>query len=381
MSRKERRVSAKRAQERADRLAKAMPPPPQAAQVDPLTGKPLFVPSVGVDQLKPVVPSTRPVIPPPGSARSGATHTPGGAPARTPEPQAQPTPTPTPKPKRQRRAAGAPTRPPSPPAAAVATRAAHAGGAQPLRRTLAEPIGAPKAARFLTGGAAGAVVGLVTAVSFALPVEPAYRDAPIAAAGVLVLGLGAYLAFIGWAHSGVKTRAAAATVATLAGLSFLVGATADPIVLDGKVLVETSSKAQSVRLADSVYDDLTLVAGHDDLLVASMADARANVSDYAPAVKDLYEMSAEYSRINVGDLPNPAFAAVVESMKTTTYWAAKAMETKTGLIEQEDARAEADLETQRASFADNWVATATELKNVAAALDIPYTTDLEGPHE
>lgn len=388
-------------------MAKAMPPPAQVDQVDPITGQPLYTPAP-----TPAAPPTTPITPAapaaPPTGTSGPFAVPG-APTSTPA---------VPQPTGGAQAPGVPipaaataSNPFAPQPAQAAPSESSVTHAQPgtgrrgcKTRTprvsrpaspatsaggsptstwgrLTAPVPPQRSRWHLLLGAVLASAGFCTTTAFIVPVVTPERDWVIASGAAVALLVGVVLLRSGW-HRGsnrVRVGAAALTALTMAG--FVSGAVADPIVLDGKVLVETSTRAKSVRLADSIYDDLNHIAGYDDMLVAPIEDARAHVSEYEPATKDLLRISQRYAGMKEGDLPDPAFANVVAQMKTTAFWAAEAMETKSGLIEQEDDRAQQDLATQRASFTDNWLAAAASLKEVASGLDIPYTTDMEGPHE
>jgi hypothetical protein len=361
LSRKQKREIRKRVQRRADSMARAMPPPEKSHRVDPLTGRPLYGDSTTTQHQVPAFP-TGPV-----SAPEWATHTP--TPAQMPAAPST----------RQSRSAKRKQNAPAP-LPSLDRAFAQAQAPSVIDRLLA-PAGPQTAQLTYIGGVTLAVLGLMLGVSLGLPVLGRDWDFAFAGVGTLALLFGGYWAYTGWVHTPAKARFITSVIGGLLAAAFCVGVASEPVVIDGKVLLSTSKEAKSVRLADDVYTDLRRAAELDDLLAAPIADARANVSRYKPAVKELTTMSTKYAGLSKGDLPDPSFGPVIESMKTSAYWASKAMETKAALIEQENARGEADLETQRATFTDNWFTTAKTLKQVTDALGVPMSTEMEGPHE
>lgn len=408
MSRRERRASERRARERADRLARSMPPPEKTERTDPISGRPMYSgepapapftapprtaatpPHPSSSSPAPGRPFVRPATAPSPAAGTAAASTNPGS-AAHPAPQwARPAPVTTPKPSRTRtrrtkspraaKPASATSARPLPPLPVPGAGSQTATTPSVLQRLL-EPVEAPAARWVLGAGATTATVSVLAAIGAGLPVLGHTADWLYLGAGAAGAAAGAYLVWIGFGATSLRLRAACATLSVLVVTAFVAGLVADPVLIDGRVLVATSKEARSTKLADGVYQDLRRMARLDDLLIAPIEDARANVSLYEPATNELAEMSVEYKRIPASDLPDPSFAVVISQMKVAAYWGSKAMATKTQLIEQDDAKASSDLETQRATFTNNWMTAAASLKQVAAALDIPYTTDLEGPHE
>ena len=183
----------------------------------------------------------------------------------------------------------------------------------------------------------------------------------------------------GWNRSPNKIRVPGVVFVVLASAALIVGVLSDPVVIDGRVYSSTSMEARSVRLAEEMSADLERMAVLDELLVADLATARSQVSLYEPAVAELVKMSDKWA--NRTDVPDPAFAGVVDGLKTTAYWQAEAMTSKAALIEEADDRTETDLETQRATFTNNWIAVSQQLNEVGIALGIPTNDQTGGPHE
>lgn len=367
-----------------------MPPPEPTDRVDPLTGRAVYhSPTAGGSFASPTSPPAR--------ANGGASQTPAAASSRRPAPElppATPVAAPFAPPAFPTSSNAFSAAPPSPAKAQTKSprqRRAKAGAAPRARRSPGELLQIGKehcverlqsrATHWLVAAATAVVVSATTLVVSGLPLLGSSWDFRVVAACVVVLAGAGAVARAVWSAARAAVRYSAAAVAALLIAALCVGVVSDPVVIDGRVLLATSKEGKAAQLSDEVYRDLRRVADFDTLLAASLEDARANVSAYDPAHDELIKVSAKYAKMPPEDLPDPAFGAVVESMKSATYWAAKAMQSKRALIDAESTRAQSDLATQRAAFTDNWLAAASQLRAATEALGIPYSRDLEGPHE
>ena len=224
------------------------------------------------------------------------------------------------------------------------------------------------------------VLSLTAATVWGLPLLGDWRPEVLVAAGLGLL-TGGWLAAVGWPNARALPARAGAGVAALLVTGLVAGALSDPVVIDGRIHLATSTAARSAVLSDDAYNDLRRMGELDSLLTASVEDSRANVAAYKPAVTEATEMSAKWAALTVEDLPDPAFLPVVSALKTSSYWLSGALESKAALIEQDSAKGEADLASRRATFTDNWFAGAGHLKSVSETLGIPLTATEEGPHE
>lgn len=196
-------------------------------------------------------------------------------------------------------------------------------------------------------------------------------------AASLILGVAATR---GWQATGPRARVAVPAVSLLLVTAFGVGLASDPVVVDGRAQLATSKTARSAHLAQQMRTDLYDLVRYDDLLAASQEDARANVALYEPAAKQLNALMVRYSSV-AADVPDPAFAAPAAKIKSAAYWGLRAMQVKAELIDQDDAKKSADLESYRATYATEVLAAGEQLNQAAASLDIPFTLREEGPHE
>ena len=380
-TRRERRASERRSRERAAAWAAAMPPPDPSARVDPLSGAPVdpLAGAPGTD------PSPRPGTPEPstGPARPGS-HAPA---PRTPAPDTR-APSSSPRPARKRPASKAPrsrrrrtveVAGPSglPSLAAVAERASRPGPLTRLRR----PWPGRTGRLALYAGAPAAAVGVMVAAGAGMPVLDGSWDPRWLAGGGAAAAAAAFAASRGWSAAGARLRVALPAVCALLVVAFAVGLGSGPVVVDGTVYLSTTTTARSARMADQMRSDLYALVGYDDLLAASQEDARAAIGSYDPAGSDIDALGSRYAAMTEEDLPDPAFAPVVEHIKSAAYWGGKALAVKRELIDQDDAKKSADLDSWRATYASEVLAAGEQLTAVTSQLGIPFTLRKEGPHE
>lgn len=363
LSKKEQRIYRQQAKKRAAARAAAMPAPASTERRDPVTGQPVNARTPNAGSGKTPIKNHQ------GTKKVGQ---PGKAPRVRKLESEKPT---KKKPKKV-------SKKPAP---------------LPELHTLADAVNADQTPGFLeefTAGfegrkanaavVVGAIIflsGLVYAIVQGTPLLTSGFDFLAIAAGSILSLAGAYLVARGFIGATNILKFVTLGVTLTASLGLVVGALANPVVVDDQVLLENSKEAKSARFAEEIYEDLRTLAEYDDLLAASLADARANVSLYPAAEKEIIELNSKYAEYTVEDLPDPAFAPVVDNMKNASFWAAQAISSKEKLIEAEDARAQSDLQTQRASFVELWVQAGSGLETISTDLGIPFTQLERGPRE
>lgn len=382
-SRAERRASEKRSRERAAAWAAAMPPPDPTQRVDPLSGATAIgdvtagTPVFSVDRGLTTASPSRVTTPAP--SRPPVVTSAPPAPARSARTTASPTPASAGKTRPSRRR-GKPAPVSSAGLPSLSAIAARESRPSLGRRISAQWPGQVGRGAFYLGTPAAAVAAMAGAGA-GLPVLTGTWDWYWVGGGAVTAAVCALVASRGWASAGPKLRIAVPATVTVLAVAFAVGLASGPVVVDGKVYVSTSSTARSAKLADQIRTDLYTLVAFDDLLAASQADARAAIGRYVPATVELDQMNARYAAMAAGDLPDPSFAGPIEKLKTAAYWGGKAMTVKRELIDQDDAKKSADLDSWRATYASEVLSGGEQLTAVTTELGIPFTLRKEGPHE
>lgn len=264
--------------------------------------------------------------------------------------------------------------------AAPAPSLAEQAQAQERRDELAARLSAPATGRLAVAALMGGCLSAVIAVALALALTTTAAQTswgPLAACGVAIVA-GTSIALRGWGGTPGRLRTVVAGLSLLAVSALVVGALTNPVVVDQRVLPNSSTQARSVRLSDEIAADLRRMAQLDLLLTADATTARARVRDYDPAGRELTSMSAKWAKYT--EFPDPAFAPVIDSMATAANWQAEAMASRLLLIEEDDSKTQELLATQRASFTESWLAAGAGLREVSVALGFPLTIE-EGPSE
>jgi hypothetical protein len=145
-----------------------------------------------------------------------------------------------------------------------------------------------------------------------------------------------------------ERRVAAATVAVLAVL-YLWGATTQ-VVIDGRPHLHTSETAQAWRLSQQLLGDMSRMAELDVLLSYDLVAARSNLRRYDPAAVELSQIAARWATTEISTVPDDRFIPVMRHLATSADFGAQAMRRKYELALQYDARAEAELQSWRATF-------------------------------
>lgn len=248
-------------------------------------------------------------------------------------------------------------------------------GVQNLRQRLSGPWGPTASTVGVVAGLILALAGLFVGLAVGGPVL-GHPGRPVPAlAGAAAFGAGALWASRGWAAAGRKTRMTAAVLTLAIGSSFTVGTLTNPVVVDGTVYLSTSTQARSYRLIQDIRTDLLFLAQADAYLTFNAAQAGAHFGEYAPLTDAMLTMSETYARLaeQPERLPDPRFAGVVNQVTAAAFWGAKAMTSKTEVIEADNARSQADLAGHRASYAESVLAAGDTLRAVAAELNLPIT--------
>jgi hypothetical protein len=214
--------------------------------------------------------------------------------------------------------------------------------AGPRRTTRAEFVAYLAAVVVATGAACAAVaVGLPV---FGHGWEPVRLAAGVAATAVAAWGAS-------WAGRRLtrRTHLVAVAAATSVLLLFSWGA-ATQVVIDGKPYAATSDTARAWKLTSELYRDLNRMAELDVLLAYDLPDVRANLRRYEPAEQELAFLAAKWANVRIDDLPDGRFAPILRHVATAGDFGAQAMSRKRGLALQYDARAEAEMNSFRATF-------------------------------
>lgn len=195
----------------------------------------------------------------------------------------------------------------------------------------------------------------------------------VAIAGAAGAGMGGFLAQKGWRNSHRRASLVMAIVCLLLGSAFTVGTLTNPVVIDGEVFLSTSSTAKSFALAEEVRTDLLFLADADRYLTYNAAQAGARHREYPVLLEKLEEMSTKYTFLgeSPADLPDELFVDVIERMTASSYWGARAVQSKMETIEEDNAKSQSSLIANRGLFAESVIGAGESLRGAVFELDLP----------
>jgi len=168
------------------------------------------------------------------------------------------------------------------------------------------------------------------------------------AAGVVAMGC-VWAARSTWTEAHGRWRTASLVIGGLVVVFVGIGVSSQ-LLIEGEPVLSISDAAQANRVVSDLLADLEAMGKYDELLAASDADARARYNDYEPAAKALLRIANTWSRVDLGELPDPDLIDVVQHVKTGATFGAKAIELKQQTITEPDARAEAAMRENRDVF-------------------------------
>lgn len=196
----------------------------------------------------------------------------------------------------------------------------------------------------------------------------------VALGAVAVFGASAFWLAKGWAGAARRTRWVAVALTLVIGASFTVGTLTNPVVVDGQVYLATSDEARSYRLIQQIRTDLLELAAADEYLTYNPAQAGAHFDKYPALLDRLNELSAKYATTGESqDMPDPRFATVIGHTTSAAYWSSRAVESKLEVIKADNARSQAALASNRASYAEAVILAGESLRELSVELDLPLT--------
>lgn len=372
ISKKEWAAALRRREQAANRRARTLPPPAASDKRDPLTGSRVHAnPAQPGSDHVPV--SSHPAAGVPAVNATNETWLNAAAPSWLDEPPA-PAPSGFDTPE---------------PVVDQAWRSSPSGSSVPFegqpsttwKEAILKPLERKAATWALPSGWLLGVAGALMALVWGTPVLLDAWSLETLVTGTVVAVAGFYLVAVSWENSPPKIRISGTGIGLLLVAAVLAGVAGDPVVVDGKVLLSTSSRAQAAKLSDEIYKDLVRMQNLDQMLVADMATARADVAEYKPAIAEALALNKKYEEKSTDSLPDPLFEPIIKATQAAANWEAEALSAKLELINAESNGAAATLERNRVTFYEQWAAAGKQLGSLAAALDIPASRSLEGPHE
>lgn len=210
-----------------------------------------------------------------------------------------------------------------------------------------------------------ATLALAGVVLFGVPVGGQERDLRVVGGGLVVVGLCVWKAFIFYreARPGRLRLATPALGVALVMLMLLGGMT--QLVIDGRPQLATSREARAHEMVRDIYDDLLEMGVHDELLSMTQADARSRYNSYEPAARAMRVIANRWSRVDLGELPDPDLIEIVGHVKTAATFGAEALDLRYILITEPDDRTEAIVRENRAAFVAETLAAGAKLKPLA----------------
>jgi len=170
-----------------------------------------------------------------------------------------------------------------------------------------------------------------------------------------------------WVSQGEVSRrvfkVASAVAFCVSGLVGVGGAT--QLVIDGKPVAATSDQARAHNTVRDIYGDILRMGRLDELLVISQPDARARYNDYEPAARELRKISNRWSRVDLGELPDPDLIEIIQHVKSGATAGAAAIEIRYQIIIEPDTRAEAIMKENRGAFLAETLAAGAKLRPLA----------------
>lgn len=292
-----------------------------------------------------------------------------------------PTPGPSPAPARRslRTAAGASETSAPTPGHSDTTATTVREAAPDGQYALVDAVPARPSLRFFVAVALASLAAVSTVHLAGPVVEPGWDMTALSIGTGATMGL-AWLAW--WASAWVPRRTMIAgfvLAAVLVG-SYAVGMRTQ-VIIDGRPYLSTSSEARSYRMAIQMRDDLYAMVEHDRLLEFDSPEAKANFDRYAPATEELLDLNRRYTSLTDSELPGPEFVAVRDHLKSAAFFGSQAMEAKGALTIQNDAALAAQVDANRATFAQEILTAGSVLREAAGIHDIELTPGDEDPRE
>ena len=161
---------------------------------------------------------------------------------------------------------------------------------------------------------------------------------------------------------------AAAVFAVLVG-AFSWGLT-HSVEVDGRLYLETSATAQSYRMAEQLVADRVYFGQVDELLGLDPATARTRFRELEPAQRTMQAIADRWNLVGASQLPDGAFAPVVENARAAAYFGALAVERKIALLGVQDDKVASELESYRTTFVQNAAQIGPGLASVSEQLGI-----------
>ena len=161
-----------------------------------------------------------------------------------------------------------------------------------------------------------------------------------------------------------RLRAATLSVFFLACALAVIGATTQ-LVIDGQPVLNTSSQKQAHDTVQELYYDVLSMSRADELLAMTDADARAHYNSYEPASKEIQQIANKWSRMSLGDLPDPALIEVVQHVKNAASIGSQALDLRLQSITEPDSRTTTAYQQYRSDFIAETLAGAAKLKPLA----------------
>lgn len=201
--------------------------------------------------------------------------------------------------------------------------------------------------------------------------------------GGLLISAGAiFAASRGWAQAPRKVRTPTGVISAVLLAAFVIGTVNNPVFIDGKLYLSSSSTVKKSNFAVHLRNDLYTMRDLDALLALSTEDAWAKQSQLEPGRSKALAIGTRYSgMLDAGTVPDEAFVAAARDAEAAAFSEAKALQDKESLVKQDDASIADDLATSRADFANSLIASGQELGDAADKLNIPLNTQQTGPKE
>ena len=159
------------------------------------------------------------------------------------------------------------------------------------------------------------------------------------------------------------------TIAVSICVLFTVGLYTSPVVVDGKVALNTSSTANEVNYIIQARDNLYRLHELDAELGLSDAESWSKANDFDKGKALAAEIGLHYKNIMDGSgPPSGVLADPTRHLLAAAYACVQAYDIKIKLLRSDDAGLRAQLATARAAFAAELVASGQSLKTATATL-------------
>lgn len=213
-------------------------------------------------------------------------------------------------------------------------------------------------------GIVATVIGAGYVIVSGMPMLAGQWDVGVLLIGFTISVSGLWV--VGGAWRSVPRRWRQIGIGSAVGVVLLltIGSTSQ-LVIDGAPILSTSETAQAHQLVDQLYRDILVLGQLDVLLAADQADARARYNDYEPAAVQLRKIAGRWSRVDLGDLPDPDIIEVVQHVKTGATFGAQALDLRYVLITEPDSRTETSMRENRGAFMSETLAAGAKLKPLA----------------